>query len=669
MNTNNFRFFGLVGVFAIGVVWHSALPVDAFAANKAHAMKTSNHTADTQGNGAVLVAQMMDFTSPDASGDAMDSSVAGSSMESSMPNASKVMEVESEITQVSTEEGVGGEAVITIESTEAIQYTAFKLMNPLRLVLDFPKTGRGTLTDRIEVNKGVVDSIRPLHFDEAGVLRLEIALNKAAGYNIEKPLKNKLVITLRHVDQGGTLPIGATGGTQNAQSMPETGKAKDASKALLAEVTVDPCEPLLGGDKDAISLDFQDANVRNLFRIFSEISGFNLIISPEVQGTVNMRLLDVPWNEAFEIILTNSGLGKECLGDNIIRVASLRTLASEETQKVEDNKRKRAKELSEKLAAELVTEVKRVNYADIKEVALSLETLKSERGKITVDVRTNTLVLTDIRDNVDDMINLVQVLDIQTPQVMIEARIVEVNKSLTQQLGVQWGITSALSKGGGGRVVNSLDSPNNGNGSPFLVDLLPGGTALAEGAFSGINLGIGGLAEGTRLDVVLTALEKKGNARILSSPKVTTLDNKEARIKSGRSIPFQTSSANEGTKIEFVDADLSLTVTPHITTDDYIYMVIDATKNAPNTANLIAGFPEITTKEAHTEVLVENGDTTVLGGIYESEIKRNQEATPFLSKIPFLGALFRNIDDADEIDELLIFITPTVVSNDQSKNL
>ncbi len=664
MNTNNFRNFGLIGVFAIGVIWQSALPAEGFAGKSNRAQDAAQHKSNAKG--MLHTAQAMDFSSQGTNGEATDPSMQGSSMGSSMTGSS-VMEADSEITQVTTEEGLGGEAVITIESSKAIQYTAFKLMNPLRLVLDFPKTGKGTLTDRIDVNKGVVDSIRPLHFDEAGVLRLEIALNNTAGYNIQKPVKNRIVITLKQVDQGGTLPVNADQGTEQAED--GSGESKDASKALLAEDAVDPCLSLLGGDKDKISLDFQDADVRNLFRIFSEISGFNLILSPEVSGTVNMRLLDVPWNEAFEIILTNSALGKECLGENIIRVASLRTLASEEDQKVEDNKRKRAKELSEKLAAELVTEVKRVNYADIKEVALSLETLKSERGKITVDVRTNTLVLTDIRENVDDMTNLVQVLDIQTPQVMIEARIVEVNKSLTQQLGVQWGITSAITRGGGGRIVNALDSPNNGNGSPFLVDLLPGGTALAEGAFSGINLGLGGLIEGTDLNVVLTALEKKGDARILSSPKVTTLDNKEARIKSGRSIPFQTSSANEGTKIEFVDADLSLTVTPHITTDDYIYMVIDATKNAPNTANLIAGFPEITTKEAHTEVLVENGDTTVLGGIYESDIKRNQEATPFLSKIPFFGALFRNIDDADQIDELLIFITPTVVSNDQSKNL
>ena len=169
------------------------------------------------------------------------------------------------------------------------------------------------------------------------------------------------------------------------------------------------------------------------------------------------------------------------------------------------------------------------------------------------------------------------------------------------------------------------------------------------------------------LDIQLTALEKKGDARILASPKVTTLDNKEALIKSGQSIPFSTTSANEGTKIEFIDAELSLKVTPHITSDDYIYMVIDATKNAANLAVNVNGFPEITTKEAHTEVLVKNGDTTVLGGIYESEVTRNQNAVPVLSKIPFLGALFRNIDDADDVKELLIFITPTILSNAYSK--
>jgi len=339
----------------------------------------------------------------------------------------------------------------------------------------------------------------------------------------------------------------------------------------------------------------------------------------------------------------------------------LQTLAQEEELKVEENIRKRDKEVSEKLAAELVTEVIRINYAEIKEVALNLETLKSERGKITVDSRTNTLIMTDIDENLDDMVKLVRVIDVQTPQVMIEARIVEVNKSVSQQLGVQWGTTASVFNDN-----TTVTSPAGAN-SPFLVDLLPGGTALAAGATSGFLLGLDGIAEGLSLDVQLTALEKKGDARILSSPKVTTLDNKEARIESGRSIPFQTSSANEGTKIEFVDAVLSLTVTPHITSDDYVYMVIDATKNAANLAVQVNGFPEITTKEAHTEVLVANGDTTVLGGIYESEVLRNQQAVPVLSKIPFLGALFRNFDELDDVKELLIFITPTILSNAYSK--
>jgi len=577
------------------------------------------------------------------------------------PQVAQATMDQSEIIQLMTEEGTGGEAIITIESNRAIQYTAFKLLNPLRLVLDFPKMQKGSLTDRVEVNKGVVDSIRALRFEEAGVLRLEIALNRAAGYDIQKPVNNQLVIHLKGVQASSPAMKEMDSEKKMTRRTKSTVETAEQNKEQLAEIGVDPCESLLGGDKEKISLDFQDANIRNLFRIFSEISGFNLILSPEVAGEVNMRLLDVPWNDALEVILKNSGLGRQCLGKNIIRVASLQTLAQEEELKVEENIRKRDKEVSEKLAAELVTEVIRINYAEIKEVALNLETLKSERGKITVDSRTNTLIMTDIDENLDDMVKLVRVIDVQTPQVMIEARIVEVNKSVSQQLGVQWGTTASVFNDN-----TTVTSPAGAN-SPFLVDLLPGGTALAAGATSGFLLGLDGIAEGLSLDVQLTALEKKGDARILSSPKVTTLDNKEARIESGRSIPFQTSSANEGTKIEFVDAVLSLTVTPHITSDDYVYMVIDATKNAANLAVQVNGFPEITTKEAHTEVLVANGDTTVLGGIYESEVLRNQQAVPVLSKIPFLGALFRNFDELDDVKELLIFITPTILSNAYSK--
>jgi type IV pilus assembly protein PilQ len=608
----------------------------------------ANRKNPAQGGENVLIAQMMGDLSQD----------------SASQQVAEATGDESEITQVTTEEGRAGEAIITIDSSKSIQYTAFKLMNPLRLVLDFQKMRKGSITDQIVVNKGVVESIRALHFEEAGVLRLEIALNKAAGYDIQKPLKNQLVI---HLEESVTeasaieekepvvkMPVGQKTTTQ---------AVVETSKAQLAEATVDPCESLLGGEKEKISLDFQDANVRNLFRIFSEISGFNLILSPEVNGVVNMRLLDVPWNEAFQIILTNSGLGRQCLGKNIIRVASLQTLANEENDKVAENTRKRDKEISEELSAELVTEIVRINYANIQEVAQSLGTLKTERGKVTLDVRTNTLILTDIRGRVGDMAKLIRVLDVQTPQVMIESRIVEVNKNVSQQLGIQWGTTANVFNGN-----TTVTSPTGAN-SPFLVDLLPGAVELGAGATSGFALGLSGIADGLDLDVQLTALEKKGDLRILSSPKVTTLDNKEAKIKSGRSIPFQTSSANEGTKIEFIDAELSLTVTPHITSNDDVYMVIDATKNAANTAVLVAGFPEITTKEAHTEVLVQNGDTTVLGGIYESEVKRNKESVPFFSKIPVLGALFRNLDEEDQVDELLIFITPTVLSNEYSKKL
>ncbi len=667
MNIKTFRISLFLGTIALSFLAFSAMPVASIAEINKGTSAAQNQITSNELTGKVWPgSSQKNFRQKGVETILLAGSVKVPAKEATGREVAQASMADSEITQVTTEEGTQGEAIITIESSQAIQYTAFKLLNPLRLVLDFTKMGKGSLTDRIEVNKGVVESIRPLHFEDAGVLRLEIALNRAAGYDIQKPLKNKLVIHLQEtvVEASAPAPMEQKSAPAGKMAIGKkmTAKVAQESKAKLAEDSLDPCQKLLSGDKEKISLDFQDANVRNLFRIFSEISGFNLILSPEVQGSVNMRLLDVPWNQAFEIILANSGLGRQCLGGNIIRVASQQVLANEEQAQVAENNRKAEKTISEKLAAELVTEVLRINYADIKEVAANLDAQKTGRGRVTVDVRTNTLILTDIRETVDDMANLIRVLDVQTPQVMIEARIVEVNKSVSQQLGVQWGLSLSQSNG------NTTIDPATNATSPFLVDLLPGGSALAAGATSGVLVGLDGLADGLNLDAQLTALEKKGDARILSSPKVTTLDNKEARIKSGRSIPFQTSSANEGTKIEFVDAELSLTVTPHITSDDNVYMVIDATKNAANPANLVAGFPEITTKEAHTEVLVENGDTTVLGGIYESEVKRNKESVPFLSKIPILGAIFRNFDDEDSVDELLIFITPTILTNDFAPN-
>ena len=564
----------------------------------------------------------------------------------------------------------GQSSIVSIESTQAVQYTAFKLLNPLRLVLDFSKMDKGNLTSRIQVDKGIVNSIRPIHFEEARVLRLEIVLNQSADYEINKPEKNKLIVRLRSSGQvSGQEMAQAPSMKEAAPSKKEfykkslRGAASLLDEAQEASLNEDTCFPMLYGEKEVISLDFQNADVRNLFRIFAEISGLNVILSPEVGGSVNIRMMDVPWNQAMEIILTNSALGRECFGNNIVRVATKVVLAAEASALVAEKNRAVADRTTERDSQDLVTEVVRINHADITELSTSLTALRSARqdGRITVDTRTNTLILNDLRHHVNDMLEAIKILDIPTPQVLIEAKIVEISKSFTQELGIQWGLTGeAISSAPGSLAINGSTNANTAaDGSAFQVDLRQSAD-IAGGSVSGFDLLLGGLLPGLDLNVRLEALEKQGKGRILSSPRVTTADNKEARIRSGKQIPYQVTSA-EGNSIQFVDAELSLTVTPHVTSDNSVYMVIDATKNAADFTQLVGTVPTITTKETHTEVLVGNGDTTVLGGIYESTSTENKKAVPFLSKIPLLGFLFKSFADSDVITELLVFITPTII--------
>ena len=564
----------------------------------------------------------------------------------------------------------GQSSIVSIESTQAVQYTAFKLLNPLRLVLDFSKMDKGNLTSRIQVDKGIVNSIRPIHFEEARVLRLEIVLNQSVDYEINKPEKNKLIVRLRSSGQvSGQEMAQAPSMKEAAPSKKEfykkslRGAASLLDEAQEASLNEDTCFPMLYGEKEVISLDFQNADVRNLFRIFAEISGLNVILSPEVGGSVNIRMMDVPWNQAMEIILTNSALGRECFGNNIVRVATKVVLAAEASALVAEKNRAVADRTTERDSQDLVTEVVRINHADITELSTSLTALRSARqeGRITVDTRTSTLILNDLRHHVNDMLEAIKILDIPTPQVLIEAKIVEISKSFTQELGIQWGLTGeVISSAPGSLAINGSTNANTAaDGSAFLVDLRQS-TDIAAGSVSGFDLLLGGLLPGLDLNVRLEALEKQGKGRILSSPKVTTADNKEARIRSGKQIPYQVTSA-EGNSIQFVDAELSLTVTPHVTSDNSVYMVIDATKNAADFTQLVGTVPTITTKETHTEVLVGNGDTTVLGGIYESTSTENKKAVPFLSKIPLLGFLFKSFADSDVITELLVFITPTII--------
>ncbi len=560
----------------------------------------------------------------------------------------------------------GQRSIVSIVSTQPVKYTAFKLLDPHRLVLDFPKMDKGNLSSLIKVNEGIINSIRTIHFKKSGVLRLEIVLNQPPDYEIERKEENKLIVHLQSSELESEEELVKF--VEKAELSIEEVNKKDDTTSIASknnEDSRDTCYPMLYGEKEKVNLDFQNTDVRNLFRIFAEISDLNVIISPEVKGFVNVKMKDVAWNEAMKIILTNSGLGRECFGNNIIRIVTKTVLAAEEGARIAKKLRAVTDKNNEKNIQDLVTEVVRINLADITELATSLSGLKSTRpdARITVDTRTNTLILNDLRKHVNNMLDTIKVLDLPTPQVLIEAKIVEISKSYTEELGVQWGLAGELSTGTpGAAVLTQGPSATASTNENFIVDLTQTSN-IDAGSVSGFSLLLGNLVNGTKLNIALEALETQGKGKIISSPKVTTADNKEAKISSGRKIPYQVTSA-EGNSIQFVDADISLTVVPHITSDDKIYMVIDASKNAADFTKLVGDIPTITKNETHTEVLVGDGDTTVLGGIYENTKTENKKEVPFFSKIPLLGLLFKSYNESDTMNELLVFITPTIVKTD-----
>ena len=573
-----------------------------------------------------------------------------------------------QIVSLNTKVGDDDEMVVRIKASDNIHYTAFKGTDPLRLVLDIPNTKKGRLSDVINVRQGVVDNIRTFYSEDGRTLRLEIILSRGARYHIKKITGDELTVQLYDAITEQVKTTKTKAQVSSKETDPGTSSEKVA-EGQKANVPVDPCESLLGGKKDRIDLDFQDASLPNTLRVFSEMSGFNIIIADEVKGNINLRLHNVPWNQAFEIILANNQLQIQCIGDNIVNVTARNVIFGESVARNVVSEQETPVRRSVVSDGNMVTEVKRINYGQIEDVAKNLDSLRSESGNITVDTRTNTLILTDLRPNIEKMLEFITILDKKSPQVMIEARIVTVSTSYSKELGIEWGLTGAIAK-----KRNSIREDFNSQGGDILIttgtgtvgagaELVNLGTTST--ATSGIGILAGNIMSGLDLDMRLTAMESAGRGRVLSAPKVTTMDHREAHISSGRRIPYETTS-QEGTATQFIDAELSLTVTPHVTTDDNVLLQIKATKNAADFANTDGnGNPTITTNEATSEVIVANGATTVLGGIFENTKSETEKKVPFLSAIPILGQLFQNMDDEDTISEILIFITPTIVMDNK----
>lgn len=415
-----------------------------------------------------------------------------------------------------------------------------------------------------------------------------------------------------------------------------------------------------------VSLDFSGADLRTVLRYFSNISGLNIIIDPSVPATpVDILLTDVPWDQAFEMILRGNKLGYVAEG-TILRIAPLTVLQEEETDR---------RKLSEAkaLAGDLRVQTFSLSYAKAGEMQpLLVKSAMSQRGQIQVDTRTNTLIITDLPDRLQTASNLIAVLDRPEPQVEVEARIVQTTRDFARAIGVQWGLNGRVSPAIGN--TTPLAFPNSGSlggrlggtSAPNDVRSTANETTATAvslpvaAATSAIGLALGSVNGAFNLDVALSALERSGKGRVLSTPRLTTQNNVPAEVAQGIQIPIQT-VANNTVTVTFKDAVLTLKVTPQITSANTVIMQITLENATPDWSKAVNGIPPIDTQRANTQVQVNDGATTIIGGIFVSTEQTSNDRTPLLHRIPLLGWLFKRDSTTDASRELLIFITPRIL--------
>ncbi len=419
-----------------------------------------------------------------------------------------------------------------------------------------------------------------------------------------------------------------------------------------------------------ISLDLQDADVVNVLRLIADIGGVNIVFGSDVSGKVTVNLKNIPWDQALDIVLMTNGLDKVRMG-KIIRIARSETITEEA------NKRLAAMKASDKVEP-LVTRIIPVNYSDIKTIKDSelIKNILSDRGKIDTDERTNTLIVHDIKRNADQIEALVKRLDTRIPQVLIEARIVEVTNDFSKELGIQWGVakghsdthTSSNIFGGntGSDAFYGLLDPSTGTAAISGGDTLPVGfnvnlpaaSAGSGGCSFGFNIGRFFSGSLYVLDARLSLAQSRNEAKVISSPRIMTIDNQKADVVQGEDIPYTTVSQN-GTQVEFVQANLELIVTPHVTAENTILLDVETHRDSAGSSD--TGQPPITRNTATTTVLLNDGETTVIGGIYVVDKTKSRVGVPVLMNVPYLGKFFRRDTVNKSKKELLVFLTPKII--------
>ncbi len=445
--------------------------------------------------------------------------------------------------------------------------------------------------------------------------------------------------------------------TFTVEFRPATKKETEREKALKPKI--------YGGER--LSLNFQDIEVRSVLQLLADFTGKNMVVSDTVTGRITLRLKNVPWDQALDIILKTKGLSMR-ENANVILVAPTEEIAAREKLELESSKQ--IQELAP-LRADLI----RLNFAKASDMATMLKAdenkLLSERGNVTVDERTNTLLIQDTADKIEEIRDLIAKLDVATRQVLVESRVVIANNDFIRDLGIRWGYSGQTTWGPrdvfvggnkGGGTITPAGYPNyvdQGGAQGLMVNLpsLLGETTGRGGAFNMLVGKVGSYL----LSLELSAMQQEGRGEVISTPKVITADQTKAYIKQGKEIPYQQATSSGATSVSFKEAVLQLDVTPHITPDDRILMDLVVKKDEADFTRSVLGTPPLDKREVKTSVLVDNGETVVLGGIFEQNKSQKQDKIPFFGDIPYLGAAFRQEERKDNNQELLIFVTPRIL--------
>ncbi len=584
---------------------------------------------------------------------------------------------------------VGGRTRIVISLVDSVNYEARSVGSELLITFDSPNSIResATLSDEYEIN--AIDFRR----GDDGQGRVIVKLSSQNVVTDTRLVGKKVIVDFMNT----ALPSGlakrydvldfatpvksidakATAGyTRLVVTMRDDFEhlAFQADKQFTLEVKPPQTNQKIGGVDgeyigDKLSLNFQDIEVRAVLQLIADFTGLNMVASDTVTGNLTLRLKNVPWDQALEIILRTKGLAMRQEG-NVILVAPSEEIAAREKMELESQRQ------LEDLEA-IRTELIQVNYAKATELVGLLsdgEGLLSARGRVSVDERTNTLLVSDITEKRENIRVLIGRLDVPIRQVMIDSRIVIASSNFSRDLGARFGVTNVDRQGdnlfmtsGSSRAVGStmvgsvLDSSINGvqvpTGDGNYTDRLNVNMPVSAANAGRFALSI--LSGGSLLDLEISALQAEGRGEVVSSPRVVTSNGKEALIEQGTEIPYREASSSGAATISFKKAVLSLTVTPQITPDDRVLMDLRVSKDS--VGEVFANVPSIDTKEVRSQVLVNNGDTVVLGGVYEQTKMEGVSKVPFLGDLPILGALFRNTSKQDDKVELLIFVTPKIL--------